>query len=122
MDYPPDITLSLPYPTSANKLWRAVKGRNIKSAEYRLWEAKALVAVAQQRPGRVYGAYIIHIEAIRPDIRRRDVANLEKACSDLLVTAGIIEDDCLANKLIIEWASSEPSKDACVHIEIWKAS
>ncbi|WP_395443596.1 RusA family crossover junction endodeoxyribonuclease [Caulobacter sp. UC70_42] len=112
------IAVSLPYPPSANRLWRAVKGRNIKSAAYREWEGRALVAIAQQRPGHIDGPYSIHIEATRPDRRRRDLGNLEKPLSDALVSAGVVRDDCEAVRILVEWAPGEPSKDAVVHIEI----
>ena len=43
----------------------------------------------------------------RPDKRRRDVANYEKAVSDILVTAGVIEDDSLIEEITLRWADVE---------------
>lgn len=40
----------------------------------------------------------------RPDKRARDVFNLEKAVSDLLVAHGIIKDDTLIYRGTVEWA------------------
>jgi len=39
-----------------------------------------------------------------PDNRRRDLANSEKALSDLLVSGRIIEDDSNIQRLVMEWA------------------
>jgi len=47
------------------------------------------------------------IRAVRPDKRRRDLANLEKAISDLLVDHKVIEDDSLIESLSMEWVSSD---------------
>ena len=43
----------------------------------------------------------------RPDKRVRDLANLEKALSDFLVSCGILADDSLIHRLIMEWADIE---------------
>ena len=39
----------------------------------------------------------------KPDRRRRDVANLEKAVSDLLVSQGVLGDDSLIQSCTVEW-------------------
>lgn len=40
----------------------------------------------------------------KPDKRQRDLGNLEKAPSDLLVAHGILKDDSLIHRMILEWA------------------
>lgn len=40
----------------------------------------------------------------KPDKRNRDLFNLEKAVSDLLVEHGILADDSLIHRGIVEWA------------------
>jgi crossover junction endodeoxyribonuclease RusA len=50
----------------------------------------------------------LEIVAVKPDKRRRDLGNLEKAVSDLLQHMKIIEDDCLCQKITMEWAKSGP--------------
>lgn len=97
-----------PYPPSTNRLWRSVKGRNIKSAEYRAWEERCRreTSVFIEGPcGRPDGAYRLTIEAQRPDKRRRDIGNLEKPLSDLLVSIGIVKDDCLAEEITLRWVT-----------------
>ena len=103
---PDPVILSMPYPTSANALWRSVKGRNIASAPYRKWMNEATWHIRSQRPREVVGGYILTITASRPDKRRRDLGNLEKATSDALVKAGVIKDDCDAERIILEWSGA----------------
>lgn len=96
--------LTIPYPPSTNRLWRAVNGRNIKSDEYRKWLTEAGWHVNLQRPVKITGAYTMRLEAQRPDLRRRDLGNLEKPVSDLLVACGVVSDDCDAQRITLEWA------------------
>lgn len=39
----------------------------------------------------------------RPDKRRRDVENLPKAISDLLVSQQVIGDDSMIERMVLEW-------------------
>lgn len=109
-------TLTLPYPPSANRLWRAVKGRQIKSADYRAWLTRAALSVALQRPTPVTGAYRLTLVATRPDNRARDIDNLIKPCGDLLVQCGVIPDDSKAKSVFAGWSDEPPSKEAAVHV------
>lgn len=112
------VTLSLPYPPSANRLWRAVNGRNVKSAEYRRWEKLCRSAVYLNSRV-VTGPYAVTYTAERPDRRRRDIANIEKAASDVLQDLGFIVDDCDCQRVTVQWAPGEPvGKGARVHVEI----
>lgn len=100
------VSLNIPYPPSANRLWRAVNGRQIKSAHYRAWTLEAATVIRSQLPGRhtIDGPYHLMIKATRPDNRRRDLGNLEKPLSDALVTAGVIADDSNCQILHLFWA------------------
>lgn len=109
-------TLQLPYPPSANRLWRAVNGRNIKSREYRDWLDEAGWAIRQQKPPAIKGHYRLTISAVRPDRRARDIGNLEKPISDCLVSAGVIEDDHLAKSIMMLWSEAEPVKGGLVSV------
>jgi crossover junction endodeoxyribonuclease RusA len=101
------LMVALPYPPSSNRIWRAVNGRNIKSAVYRQWEAKCRQVVATGAQT-VHGPYAIAYVAQRPDNRRRDLGNLEKAASDMLQTLGVIEDDCQCQSISLKWAEGKP--------------
>ncbi len=46
----------------------------------------------------------VHIQYGRPDKRRRDLLNYDKALCDFLVTIGALEDDHLIHKAVLEWS------------------
>jgi crossover junction endodeoxyribonuclease RusA len=100
------VTLSIPYPPSANRLWRAVKGRNIKSQAYRQWMAEAVLTIRAQRPRGIAGRYHLRVAASAPDRRHRDIDNLSKALSDALVQSGVIGDDHAAKSIFLEWTDT----------------
>ena len=105
---PGEVRLSLPYPVSANRMYRAGKGRVYKSDAYKTWQAEAHVAWLQQKNQlsvkRVDGRYLLLLEATPPDQRNRDIDNLVKSVSDFLQMEGIISNDRLATGIQISWA------------------
>jgi Holliday junction resolvase RusA-like endonuclease len=115
-----EVTFSLPYPPSANRLWRAVKGRNIKTAAYRAWMTEALWAINLARPGRIAGAYHLRIYATPPDRRARDIDNLTKALSDAIAKGGVVDNDSKARSVKAEW-EGEPAKGGAIRIVVWSA-
>ncbi len=103
----PGCSVLLPYPPSANRLWRFVPGqpRPLKSEAYRAWLKAAQAECVGVR--RVNGPFHITILATRPDRRARDIDNLAKPTLDAL--KGIaFEDDALCQSLRISWSASEP--------------
>lgn len=104
------LTLILPFPPSVNRLWKTKKtGGMYRSEEYRIWRTHAEWAVREQAKGSyIKGSYRLEIAATRPDKRRRDIGNLEKAISDILQKAEVIEDDCLCEHLEVYWAKEGP--------------
>ena len=101
-------TLTLPYPPTANHLFGNRKGGRYRTKAYDAWIAEAMWAVARQNPAVVHGPYLLTIIARRPDNRRRDIANLEKPLSDLLVKAGVVRDDCDAAAIHLAWSPLPP--------------
>ena len=80
-----------------------------RSTEYSNWRKHAEWAVAGQVKGKkITGEYTLEIAAVKPDKRRRDIGNLEKAISDLLQKVKVIEDDYLCQDIHIWWAKSGP--------------
>ena len=75
------IRIVLPFPPSVNRLWRTTKGGGMyRSQEYAAWRKHAEWAVAGQVKGKaILGEYTLEIVAVKPDKRRRDLGNLEKA-------------------------------------------
>lgn len=106
------VEIKLPNPPSANSLFanrkrdpfakptaRKLPGR-VKTKAYREWIEEAGWKLLMQRPGRIAGRYEIKITAGRD---RRDLDNLIKAISDLLVAHFVIEDDSLAERVTLSW-------------------
>lgn len=80
-----------------------------RSAEYMNWLNACCLLIRQQRIPAVKGRYVLTVRATRPDKRRRDIDNIGgKALNDLLQTAGVVEDDCLCEKLTCEWVTDGP--------------
>ena len=105
-----EIKIILPFPPSVNRLWRTTKtGGMYSSKNYMEWKKLAEWAVAGQVKGKkITGEYTLEIVAVKPDKRRRDLGNLEKAVSDLLQKVKVIEDDYLCQDIHLRWAESGP--------------
>lgn len=104
------IRIVLPFPPSVNRLWRTTKGGGVyRSPKYAEWRRLAMWQIAGQAKGkRISGPYKLTILAVRPDKRKRDLGNLEKAISDILVSQNIVEDDCLCEWIEARWVSNGP--------------
>ena len=100
------ITVILPVPPSVNAMYRNVlRVGRVKTAAYKTWQAEALqTAIAHGAKGQITGAYAIHIEIDRPDIkRRRDLGNYLKAIEDFCVAARYVADDSLCQRIKMAW-------------------
>ena len=86
--------ITLPFPVSVNAMFADGRSRRVKSDRYRQWHTAAGWHLKQQRPKPVKGQVKLSYEIQEGrDNRRRDLVNLEKGCTDLLVEHGIIEAD-----------------------------
>lgn len=100
--------LWLPFPPSVNNLFfNATHGR-VTSKNYADWQRRAWEALVQQ-PDRLHR----HTDPVavtytfdRPDKRRRDVFNGEKAVSDFLVKHGVLADDSLIHRGTVQWGEA----------------
>lgn len=101
-----ELTLSLPYPVSMNRLWMRGKTGMVKTPRYATWFQAAGLELNVQRPGRIEGAFAADILIQRKDKRRRDLDNLTKGLLDLLQAHGVIEDDSLLDDLRLRWSTS----------------
>jgi Holliday junction resolvase RusA-like endonuclease len=106
--YPDKIYLSCPFPPSANRIWRAVGGKNIKSKEYRDWKAEAEWRLALQMPkGGERPIWLRQLPlsltiALTPsDDRKWDIDNRIKPVCDALQGAGWFKDDSQIHHLIV---------------------
>lgn len=85
-------TITLPVPPSTNELYRNAPGRGrVKTQRYATWFVAAGWSIKEQRPEKVPGR--VKISMYAPENARRDLANHEKATTDLLVEMGIIDGD-----------------------------
>lgn len=98
--------LHLPYPPSANNLWERARHGMRKTDAYKNWLLYAASEARKQKPEAIDGPYHLSIQVKRPDKRRRDLDNLVKPISDLLVSVGVIEDDCHCEMLTARWVTA----------------
>src|SRR5690606_33375108 len=101
------IRYELPYPPSVNNLFANSKNGGRYAVEsYKAWRKAAGEEIIAQRRQRIKGRFSLAIYVVRPDKRKRDVANLIKAVEDLLVEMQVVEDDSLAERVTIQWADA----------------
>jgi crossover junction endodeoxyribonuclease RusA len=96
------IRIELPYPPSTNNLFSNGKKGRFKSLAYKAWLQLAAINIKDSHRQNL-GPYSISICLKRPDMRRRDIGNFEKAVSDLLVSHGVVKDDSLCQRLVMTW-------------------
>lgn len=96
------IRIELPFPPSVNGLYYNGKRGRYRAPQYKAWFALASLSIKDSHRQNV-GPYALAIALKRPDKRRRDLGNLEKAISDLLVEHGVIKDDSLCERITLQW-------------------
>lgn len=100
-------TLTLPFPISVNAMFADGRSRRIKSQRYADWLQEAGWELRRQRPASVPGQVeLIYEVQDGKDNRRRDLCNLEKGVTDLLVAHQIIEadHDLIVREVRMKWA------------------
>jgi Holliday junction resolvase RusA-like endonuclease len=107
------MRIELPFPVSANRMWRRSGTRIHLSEQYTKWKAEADGYFLQQKKGLkpVKGNFLYHYTI---DAKRRAVArdgdNRGKCLLDYAQRVGLIEDDKLANGGSWNWGPV----DGCV--------
>lgn len=98
-----------------NLYLNVARGGRVKAPAYRQWERKADAhrpASIEQLQGELCAVYRMG----RPSRRRMDLANREKAATDLLVRWGVMADDCQVVDLRMVWDASVPPGVAVAEI------
>lgn len=113
------IQIVLPWPPSINNYWRSYRGRVVISAKGRAWLKEAEIALLEQRipRDRISHKLSVSIDQFPPDRRRRDIDNPYKVAGDLLVKAGVIEDDSLIYSLSMQRFDPEPPGKFVIRIK-----
>lgn len=96
----------LPFPVSVNALWANNGKRRWRTQRYEDWINEAGAEIMRQRPKKFFGPVILTYEFQEgQDNRKRDLGNLEKACTDLLVSHGIIQadDGSIVREIKLKW-------------------
>lgn len=88
------VTITLPFPPSANRYWRHARGRTYLAKEAVEYRQAVLAACAMQGVvHRLQVDLVIIIELSAPDKRRWDLDNRIKQLLDALAYAGVYQDD-----------------------------
>lgn len=84
----------------------AGKVRSAKTKRYASWREATAWEIGALRPGKIEGPYSLSLAVQRDwrSKRARDIDNIIKPVSDVLVAAGIITDDSLAERVSAQWA------------------
>jgi len=101
------IVYALPFPPSTNGLFVTVRNRRVVAPVYERWRDIAAVQIMIQRmdqsPNSVAGKYRMTLTFSAKHRAGSDLGNLEKAVSDVLVTMRVVEDDSLAESIVLRW-------------------
>lgn len=109
--------LRIPYPPSANRLWRFYRSRPTKSKEYQIWleQCSLVIKMTWRKPTITMPVHVDLLVGV-PDQRTRDLDNRIKPCLDLLQRSQVIEDDSLVHSLSARWYSKLKS-EVCINIK-----
>lgn len=108
------VEFDLPFPPSVNGLF-AGKSRRYASKGYNAWKEEARPFVPSVL---VAGPYSLSLIFDRPDRRARDLGNLEKAVSDLIVERGVVIDDSCCERIVLAWSDAPPQRESRVHVTV----
>jgi Holliday junction resolvase RusA-like endonuclease len=101
------------HPLSVNKAWQ---GRKFKSKDYKKYEEEMLYFIkGKKTKGFVEVKYDFYIKYFSTS----DVGNFEKPLSDIIVKAGLIEDDKYIKKITMEKFKSD-EEFININIKKWK--
>lgn len=98
------VRFSVTLPPSVNNLYPTVRGRRIKSRAYKSWLDRAGWDIVEQLGHRPHVGGRVEVRLLVGVDHRSDIDGRCKAMLDLLVTMGIIDDDCWVERLTIERA------------------
>ena len=95
------MQMTIPWPPSVNHYWRKWRNRMVVSKEGRAFRRNVQALLGGSGKPPTEDRIALAMDAFPPDRRRRDLDNLQKAVCDALQHAGVYEDDCQIDLLII---------------------
>ena len=97
------LIIELPFPNSTNTHWRHARGRTYVSPKGVEFRNKVAEIIKQRGDKAPAGRLEIGVMLYPPDKRKRDIDNYgAKSLLDALTYSGLIEDDSLIDRLVIE--------------------
>jgi len=99
-------------PLSVNKVWQ---GRRFKTKDYKNYEIEVLELLKNVK--KVSGIVEVKYKFYIKNFSMSDVGNFEKPLSDIIVKAGMIDDDRYVNRIVLEKYKSDKEY---IEIEISK--
>lgn len=115
------ISFTVPWPPSANTYYRHLSkgplaGRTLISEEGRAYRRAVIQQARLERLEQVPGRLKVELYAYPPDLRKRDLGNVEKALLDALQQAKVIADDGDIDSLLVERGPVRAG--GCVRVKI----
>ncbi len=97
------LIIDLPFPNSTNTHWRTAKGRHYVSPKGVAFRQAVGIAVKLHGETAPEGRLEVGVVLYPPDKRIRDIDNFGgKSLLDALTYSGVIKDDSLIDRLVIE--------------------
>lgn len=117
MDDAPTVSVVLPLPPSANRIWRVGQNGAVhKAAAYRGWLKQVgwecLIAKAT---GRVPGLYALRVR-VPPMLK--DLDNVAKPTGDALQRSGVVANDKHCQRLVLEVDQARRGLETML-VEVW---
>lgn len=115
-----EISLTLPWPPSINRLWRMGKGNWYSTKIYKDYQKVVYYTVNLSRRLKFDDNAVLSMTlcATPPDRRKRDLDGLFKAVWDSLQHAGLYKDDSQIKILVARMEDPDPFKVGFVKIKI----
>jgi crossover junction endodeoxyribonuclease RusA len=110
------IEVTLPFPPSANHVWRWFRGRGVVSAEGKRFREEVYWLLRAARVKPLKGPVIFHVEVHPPDRRRYDLDNRLKPLVDACQHGGCYDDDNQIVRIIAQKREPVPGGKAVVRI------